>query len=468
MEGKIDKDFAKGVADTSSNPIIQDMAKKIAEREQLKEAGQDEVTLALLELSKTIDNARRGEVDVDEVENIVNDKLKDYKITVNNLSASVRSSLGGGASASSSIPVSLTITTPTGTKTIQKEIPLEVTYPLYQLLISDVLARNNSYLYGGAGTGKTFSAQLIADLLGWELITLECNQFTSKLDILGGQTIDGYQKGKVEIAWSNISEDGKKYDGCVLLLDELPKIDPNTAGVLNGALAKVKDIKALKDDNGKVVGYKLPTIENGRNQKIEMKNIFIMATGNSKLNEADKDYEANFKQDLSLQDRFSGSTYEVFVNIEVEWKLVMQEQLAFVFLYLNKLRQAIINNEFTSQAFVSVRLMQNMRDTYYVFRGDSKIYSLPDTLEDEDGNSKKIFSSPKTIKQTLDSFLSLFSEEQRDVLKDETNYSAFIILANEKNSYALDKINTPKELEEVQELLDLSNEKIRKQNEEVN
>lgn len=468
MEGKIDKDFAKGVADTSSNPIIQDMAKKIAEREQLKEAGQDEVTLALLELSKTIDNARRGEVDVDEVENIVNDKLKDYKITVNNLSASVRSSLGGGASASSSIPVSLTITTPTGTKTIQKEIPLEVTYPLYQLLISDVLARNNSYLYGGAGTGKTFSAQLIADLLGWELITLECNQFTSKLDILGGQTIDGYQKGKVEIAWSNISEDGKKYDGCVLLLDELPKIDPNTAGVLNGALAKVKDIKALKDDDGKVVGYKLPTIENGRNQKIEMKNIFIMATGNSKLNEADKDYEANFKQDLSLQDRFSGSTYEVFVNIEVEWKLVMQEQLAFVFLYLNKLRQAIINNEFTSQAFVSVRLMQNMRDTYYVFRGDSKIYSLPDTLEDEDGNFKKIFSSPKTIKQTLDSFLSLFSEEQRNVLKDETGYVSFIILANEKNSYALDKINTTQELEEVQELLDLSNEKIRKQNEEVN
>ena len=193
-----------------------------------------------------------------------------------------------------------------------------------------------------------------------------------------------------------------------------------------------------------------------------------MATGNSKLNEADKDYEANFKQDLSLQDRFSGSTYEVFVNIEVEWKLVMQEQLAFVFLYLNKLRQAIINNEFTSQAFVSVRLMQNMRDTYYVFRGDSKIYSLPDTLEDEDGNFKKIFSSPKTIKQTLDSFLSLFSEEQRDVLKDETGYVSFIILANEKNSYALDKINTTQELEEVQELLDLSNEKIRKQNEEVN
>jgi MoxR-like ATPase len=36
--------------------------------------------------------------------------------------------------------------------------------------------------------------------------------------------------------------DGRKdkVDGCVLLLDELPKIDPNTAGILNDALAKVK------------------------------------------------------------------------------------------------------------------------------------------------------------------------------------------------------------------------------------
>jgi hypothetical protein len=467
MEGKIDKEFAEGVAKTSDNPVVQEMAKKIAEREQLKQAGQDEVTLALLELSKTIDNARKGEVDVAEVENIVNEKLKDYKISVNNLTPSLMQSLGGGT-ATSSIPVSLTISTPTGTKTVQKQIPLEVTYPLYQLLISDVLARNNSYLYGGAGTGKTFSAQLIADLLGWELITLECNQFTSKLDILGGQTIDGYQKGKVEIAWSNVSEEGKKYNGCVLLLDELPKIDPNTAGVLNGALAKVKDIKALTDSAGKVVGYKRPTIENGRNQKIEMQNIFIMATGNSKLNEADKDYEANFKQDLSLQDRFAGSTYEVFVNIEVEWKLVMRQQLAFIFLYLNKLRQAIISNEFQSQAFVSVRLMQNMRDTYYVFRGDSEIYKIPKTVEDESGQKQKVFNSPKTIKQTLDSFLNLFSQDQRDVLKDETDYQGFIRLANEKNSYALDKINTPKELTEVNELIALSNEKIRQKNEEVN
>lgn len=51
-----------------------------------------------------------------------------------------------------------------------------------------------------------------------------------------------------------------------------------------------------------------------------MKKIFIVATGNSKLNEADKDYEANFKQDLSLQDRFAGSTYELIIDPSYELK----------------------------------------------------------------------------------------------------------------------------------------------------
>ena len=29
MEGKIDKDFAEGVAKTSDNPVVQEMAKKL-------------------------------------------------------------------------------------------------------------------------------------------------------------------------------------------------------------------------------------------------------------------------------------------------------------------------------------------------------------------------------------------------------------------------------------------------------
>jgi MoxR-like ATPase len=157
-----------------------------------------------------------------------------------------------------------------------------------------------SIITGGAGTGKTYSAVEIAKLIGWKSIEVNCNQFTSPLDLLGGQTISGYQEGAVVQAWKNEIQ-GQKVDGVVLILDELPKIDPNTAGILNSALAKIK----LSADRSQIT--------NGRGEKFEKKNVFIIATGNVRLNETSEDYEANFKQDLSLQDRFAGSTYPIFV-----------------------------------------------------------------------------------------------------------------------------------------------------------
>jgi hypothetical protein len=67
-----------------------------------------------------------------------------------------------------------------------------------------------------------------------------------------------------------------------------------------------------------------PMIQNGRGEDIEMKNIYIMATGNSLLNEADKDYEANYKQDLSLQDRFAGCMYKVYIDYDFELNQIMR------------------------------------------------------------------------------------------------------------------------------------------------
>ena len=94
---------------------------------------------------------------------------------------------------------------------------------------------------------------------------------------------------------------GKYFSGAVLLLDELPKLDPNTAGVLNDGLSKIKDPSERTEDGLEI----RPEITNGRGQIITKGNVFVIATGNSLLNEADVNYEANFKQDLSLQDRFA-------------------------------------------------------------------------------------------------------------------------------------------------------------------
>jgi hypothetical protein len=82
------------------------------------------------------------------------------------------------------------------------------------------------------------------------------------------------------------------------------------------------------------------------------------------LNTIDPDYEANFKQDLSLQDRFIGSTYEIFVDYQVEWDNVRVTASAFIWLFLVKVREKIKEVRATNQAFVSLRLMINVIETY--------------------------------------------------------------------------------------------------------
>ena len=133
--------------------------------------------------------ATGGNVSMADIRKAVNEELEKRKITEADLSPSLLAML------QSNRPVSLTIKKITGSITTKNVRDSLLKRPLVQLLLSDLLSRNNVYLYGGAGTGKTFIAEQVAELLGWEKITLNCNQFTSPLDILGGQTIEGYQDG---------------------------------------------------------------------------------------------------------------------------------------------------------------------------------------------------------------------------------------------------------------------------------
>jgi len=321
---------------------------------------------------------------------------------------------------------------------------------LAQLILSDAEAKNNVYLYGAAGTGKTYIAGLIAEQLGYELITLNCNQYTSPLDIIGGQTIEGYQEGKLVIAWSNRQkmDDGsiKEYNGCVLLLDELPKIDPNTAGILNEALAKVKQYK-VNDATKQLIP---PTIMNGKNQKFSLGNMIVIATGNVPLNTIDPDYEANFKQDLSLQDRFIGSTYKVFYNYRNEFEKVMNGY-AFIFIFLVKVREAINDPSIraTSQAFVSTRLMENARQTYFVYRDV--------TQKNKSAKTASLITQPKTLENTMDTFFELFKDVQRQAILQKVDYEGFKKIIAEKNKMPFDKVapnfNTPSELIEGEDIV---------------
>ena len=408
---------------------------------------------ALTTLQKVISAGGTGSVNEEEVQRIVDEELKTTKIGVSNLDSTILDMLN------STVTLNVNLTKPSGASTIIKAgaKKKETDRPLFQALISDLLANNNSYVYGAAGTGKSFMAGVIARTLGWQKFELNCNQFTSPTEIIGGQTIEGYQKGELEMAWTNEDQAGNKFDGAIILLDELPKLDPNTAGVLNAALASKSEVGLLGVD--KVTGEEIrPTLKNGRGEKLPLGNLFIYATGNAPLNEADPDYEANFKQDLSLQDRFVGSMYKVYADYGFEASEL--DGCLFIFNGMVPLREAILRGDdgqsFAGKGFVSLRILLSMKRTFLEYL---KIKNDPNSL----------VTKPKNLKLTLDSFLEIFTDKQRETLKAAMNYDEFVKIAKAKESktykFAADGnpvlTDTEEEVEKSKQLIEAYNKTIK-------
>tara|TARA_R110000744_G_scaffold333154_1_gene438541 strand:+ start:2952 stop:4298 length:1347 start_codon:yes stop_codon:yes gene_type:complete len=442
------KSEIQDIANDTDSPLIKQMA-----NEKLKQEFEgDIVAQKMIQLSQLLTQSDGGDsINEDEVKRIVREQIETDKIKFSDLDDTVKKLLEN-----QNTTVTMTIKSGTQVRVVKVNINDEYKRPIIQKMLSDVLARNNVYLYGGAGTGKTFSANTIKKILGWNLITVNCNQFTSALELIGGQTIDGYQEGKVIRAFGNLNDDGTPMGkGCVLLLDELPKIDPNTAGILNSVLASVGEY----DSEGEPA-----TIENAKGDIIERGDVFILATGNSLLNTKDTEYEANFKQDLSLQDRFAGSTYLVTVDEKYEWEGILKKQWAFIFIYLTKLRKQIQEEGFTAKAFVSIRLMLSVQKTYNVYRqvidarGNAKNFVTDKNISFtpapyESGLQTIQSSSVKTIKDTLDEFFSLFNTEQAKKLKESTEYDLWLQIVNTKDKFSLNNLNTEEELKQVEEII---------------
>ena len=182
---------------------VRNLAKADLQKIELEEkaAEGDGLSRSLLALKETIDtfkqsNTGTGTVNSEEIKKLVKSMKSTSigKVAYSDLDAELQSKLSG------QVKTTLTLTTPYSKGVGKELVESQVIRPLFQKLLSDFVAKNNAYLYGGAGTGKTYIVEQLADFLGYDYVEVNCNQFTSPLDLVGGQTIEGYQKGRIPIA----------------------------------------------------------------------------------------------------------------------------------------------------------------------------------------------------------------------------------------------------------------------------
>lgn len=298
-------------------------------------------------------------------------------------------------------------------------------------IFSDLLVGNNVYLYGKAGTGKTTLAKKIAEnLLMQKTYVINCNQFTSPINIIGGQTIEGYKQGLLCEAWEK---------GGILILDELPKLDPNTAGLLNEALAQSADnertiaiskekydrYKAEQDlenpsfdifeVDGKYFYTQYITITDGKGTRLRKNRKFgVIATGNTNLKEISTNFSGNNRQDYSLVDRFAGSFYEIGFDQNLETSLTYD----LVYKVSIALRNFLLQDNDSVES-VSLRTMLNF----------NRIYEQEMLREYESPYANPVIKVGgqelgKTFKQSVLSFISTLPATKQVALERTTSILA--------------------------------------------
>ena len=127
---------------------------------------------------------------------------------------------------------------------------------------------------------------------------------------------------------------------------------------------------------------------------------------------------------------------------------------AFLWIFGVKVREAIIKNKATNQAFVSTRIMENLRETYRVYR---------DILNDKSKSDK--ITSPKTVVDAWETFFGLFKETPRMAILKEVDFEGFKRIVEQKNQMKYDSISpnfdTKEELDVTKEMVEKNKKEIK-------
>ena len=364
--------------------------------------------------------------------NIINDEMRSFKFDKDNISPNLISMFMAIKDVKIPLPEKKEI--PKGVETAAEE-SLSFVNIESSAIFTDLLAGNNVYLYGKAGTGKTYLAKEVAEnLLARRSAIINCNQFTSPINIIGGQTIEGYKQGTLSEAWEK---------GYCLILDELPKLDPNTAGLLNESLAQSaeqeKTIQISKekydifkkelDGSTKYVGYELKeedgkyfrishvTITDGKGDKLRKnKNFCVIATGNTDLKTLSTNFSGNNRQDYSLVDRFAGSFYNINYDINTE-KSLTYSRVYEVSLVLREFIDADPN----SVESISLRTMLNFNRIFeqeYLRKIRSPLANPVIKINGRDEG--------KTFQMSVESFIKTLPQSKRMDLYTKTDITQLI------------------------------------------
>jgi len=292
---------------------------------------------------------------------------------------------------------------------LKLDIPEIDQIPHFMKILDDLIWGNNVMLVGAAGTGKTTLAEKISyslfgrherDTKALPYITINCSQWTSPTEIKGGQTMTGYKEGALIQAWR---------DGKILILDELPKLDPNTASLLNDALAKSATQGAV--------------IFNGLNEGIAKHPDFgCIATGNTTGRGFSKNYVGNNKQDASLLDRFSGCIYHIGFNEKLEKALIYPHLIT----HCHHIRKAMLRYESkdatddNTEDIMTLRTMLNMQRSYILELAREM------GLKDHQDTPYRSYPHGKTLKDALESYFWVMPLEKAEKIKEAISHDGFI------------------------------------------